>query len=173
VSSVDLNSNTFLHAPGQHANVLPVVSAPAGQTLPGLQVTTEVFDSQSGFGALLTTEDELAPAPASLAPQGLAGSQTMRLIATAFPPVPCAGTLTFADSKGNPIGPSLQVNLSPGQSALLDLNGSVLGLQPGQRIEVQPRVTVQAPGSSCGASADVFDQATGRTWTYQSADVHQ
>jgi hypothetical protein len=172
VTSVDLNSGTFLHALGQHANVLPVVSAPAGQTLPPLQVTTEVFDGQSGFGALLSTENELAAAPPSLAPQGLAGGQSMRLIATAYPPNACAATLSFADSKGNPTGTSLQVNLRPGQSVPLDFNSSILSLQPGQRIEVQPKVMVQSSGSSCGATAEVFDQATGRTWTYQSADVH-
>ena len=96
----------------------------------------------------------------------------MRLIATAFSPNSCAGTLSFTDSKGNPIGPSLQVNLSPGQSVPLDLHGSVLEVHSPQRIEVRPRVTVQAPGSSAWSQrADVFDQATGRTWTYQSADV--
>jgi hypothetical protein len=173
VTSVDLNSNTFLHVPGQHANVLPLVSAPAGQSLPGFRVTTEVFDGQSGFGALLTTENELGQAPSSLAPQGLAGGQTMRLIATGYPPTACVATLSFADSTGNPIGPALQVNLSPGQSMPLDLNSSVLGLQPGRRIEVQPKVTLQAPVSSCGAASEVFDQATGRTWTYQSGDIHQ
>lgn len=173
VSSVDLNSNAFLHAAGQRMNLLPAISAPAGQTLPAVQLTAEVFDSQSGFGALLAAENGLAPAPASLGPQGLAGGQTMRLIATAYPPNPCTGTLSFADSKGNPIGPSLPVNLSPGQSAPLDLYSSVLGLQTRQRIEVQPMVTLQAPDSSCAATSEVFDPITGRTGSYQNAHIHQ
>jgi len=40
----------------------------------------------------------------------------MRLIATAYPPTPCVTALGFADANGNAIGPSLNVNLNPGQS---------------------------------------------------------
>ena len=103
----------------------------------------------------------------------------MRLIAKAYPPSPCAGTLSFADSTGNPIGPSLAVNLYPGQSQALDLDSSTLSLQTGQRIEVQPIVTLAslassdptAPGSACGVSSEVFDRTSGRTGTFQTADV--
>ena len=86
-------------------------------------------------------------------------------------------TLSFANGAGNLIGTSLNVSLNPGQSAPLDLNSSVLGLQRGQRIEVQPKITLQVPvnsgSSACGATSEVFDQATGRTWTYQIADIYQ
>jgi hypothetical protein len=44
-------------------------------------------------------------------------------------------------------------------------------LQAGQRIEVKPLVTLTAAGSACRSVSDVFDRATGRTSTYQSAEL--
>jgi len=183
LSSVDLNSSTLHLSPGEHAEVFPVISTATGELLPAVQITTEVFDSQTGFGVALTSSGLPAPPP-SLAPQGLAGGQAMRLIATAHPPNPCIATLSFADGKGAPIGPSLSVDLKPGESKVLDLDSAALNLPVGQRIEVQPRVTLQGPvsaspgeertrhegavGPACAAVADVFDKTTGRTSTIKT-----
>jgi hypothetical protein len=188
LSSVDLNSSALHLSPGEHADVFPVITTATGEPPPAVQITTEVFDSQTGFGVALTSSGLPAPPP-SLAPQGLAGGQAMRLIATAHPPIPCIATLSFADGKGAPIGPSLSVDLKPGESKVLDLDSTALNLPVGQRIEVQPRVTLQGPvnaspgeegtrheravGPACAAVADVFDKTTGRTSTYQNAQIQQ
>jgi hypothetical protein len=163
---------------GQHTEVIPVVSAPAGQTLPPLQLTAEVRDSLTGFGALLTTSTGLSPPPASLAPQGLAGGQIMRLTARAFPVDPCSAILSFANSQGVAIGPSLTVNLSPGQSQSLDLTSAMLNVGFGKSAVVQPMVALQQPisaavvaGNACMVASDVFDPVAGRTWTYQIANL--
>jgi hypothetical protein len=179
VASFELAPGVSPVALGQHTEVIPVVSAPAGQILPPLQLTAEVRDSLTGFGAVLTTSTGLSPPPASFAPQGLAGGQIMRLTATAFPTDPCNATLSFANSQGVAIGPSLTVNLSPGQSSQpLDLNSAALNLSLGQSAVVQPQVALQQPigvaavaGSACTVASDVFDPFAGRTWTYQIANV--
>lgn len=165
VTSVDWIANTFMANAG-HMDVIPMVSLPPGQAVSTLQLTSEVFDSQTSLGAVL-----IPPSLRStLAPQGLAAGQTMRLIATAVAPGPCVATLSFAGSDGSPIGPTLQVDLMAGQSDSLDF-ASPESLQPGQRIEVQPKVTLRTGNSACRAVSEVYDQATGRTSTYQSADV--
>lgn len=184
VSSVDLNSAAFVTELGRHVDVIPVVSAPEGQLLPAVQMTVEVFDRLTGYGAVLTSVNGLAPPPATLAPQGLAAGQTMRLTATAwppnpiYPPEPCNATLSFVNSEGVAIGPSVSVNLSPGQSQSLDLKSAALNVTLGHPMLVQPVVTLQpvigaavAAGPACMVSSDVFDTIAGRTWTYQTANV--
>ncbi len=176
-ASVDFNANMLVNAAGQHVDVVPAVSAAPNAFLPPVQLTTGVFDRVTGIGSVLTTSTSVPPELSSMGPQGLAGGQIMRMVVTAFPPAPCAGTLSFADSKGNPIGSTLAVDLPPGQSKFLDLDASTLSLQTGQRIQVQPMLTLQAPigaavttsASPCAAAAEVFDRATGRTLTYQTA----
>ena len=178
VSSFELAPGTSPVPLGHHTAVVPVVSAPPGQALPPLQLTTEVLDSLTGFGAVLTTATGLAPPPASLAPQGLAFGQIMRLTATSVPPDPCDAALSFANSEGTAIGPSVTVNLGPGQSQSLDLTAASLNLTPGHQAVIQPMVALQpvigiaAPVSpACMVSSDVFDTLLGRTWTYQIANL--
>jgi hypothetical protein len=68
-----------------------------------------------------------------------------------------------------------QVNLGPGQAAFLDLAAAGL-VRVGQRAELRPVVTVlsSAPAPSvCVATAEVYDQFTGRTWTWQPANPAQ
>lgn len=179
VSTFELDPGTAPVAFGHHTTVVPVVSAPAGQVLPPLQLTTEVLDSLTGYGALLTTATGLASPPASFSPQGLAPGQVMRLTATTAIPIdPCIATLSFANAQGVPVGPSLTVNLSPGQSQSLDLTSAMLNVPLGKSFLVQPMVALQVPigaapvGSpACMVSSDVFDVITNRTWTYQVANV--
>jgi hypothetical protein len=178
ISSFELAPGTSPVPLGHHTAVVPVVSAPPGQVLPPLQLTTEVLDSLTGYGAVLTTATGLAPPPASFAPQGLAFGQIMRLTATAFPPDPCDATLSFANSEGAAIGPSVTVNLSPGQSQSLDLPSAALNLTPGHQAVIQPMVALQpvisiaaVAAPACMVSSDVFDTLLGRTWTYQTANL--
>jgi hypothetical protein len=178
-SSFELSPTVSPVAVGQHTQVVPVVNAPEGKALPPLQLTTEVFDSSTGYGAVLTTVTGLAPPAASFAPQGLAGGQTMQLTATASPAGPCLATLSFANAQGIAIGPSLTVNLNPGHSQSLDLTGAMLNVGIGTNVIVQPMVELQAPigavaftgESACMVASDVFDPIGGRTSTYQIANV--
>jgi hypothetical protein len=173
IAWLDFNADAYVKQFGQRVEVQPVVallSNTAGSPLPS---TVEVFDQITGFGSSLVPAIQVSAAPL-FNPQGLAGFQTMRLNAVAYPPGPCLARLGFADPNGNQLGSTLAVNLSPGQAASLDLNADTLGLKLGQRIEVLPIVTVTPPvttgppvASVCGASAEVFDQITGRTETYQ------
>jgi len=184
-ASLDLLVDSIAPQPGERVEVRPVVEiaavgAPVGAAAlapPAVELpeVTEVFDRLSGHGTVLVPAKSAYPARPVFAFQGLAGGQTMRLVVSAFPPNPCAGALGFANEDGNPVGPSLQVNLQPGQAAVLDLNSDTLGLEPGQRMELQPVVsttpsTAAGPAipSACQANAEVFDNASGRTATYQT-----
>jgi hypothetical protein len=175
---LDLDVNTLVQSAGQRVLVRPVVTTgnPVGTAveLPApqvpLQVVTEVFDKVTGFGTVLAPAVDV-PANPVFAFQGLAGGQTMQLTVTAAgSAAPCLATLSFADRDGNAVGTSMQAALQAGEATSLNLSAAVLNLKAGQRVELQPVVSVEASSnSSCLASAEVFDNVTGRTWTYQAA----
>jgi hypothetical protein len=168
VQSVDLNTNLVVPVNG-HADVRPQISTVPGAYLPPLLATTEIFESATGFGRVLTTT---STGGVQFGPQGLAGGQVMRVIASAFPPDPCSATLSFSDRMGNPVGPSLTVNLKPGLSDPLNLDANVLGLQTGQRTEVQPIVTLaNTAGVACAVSSEVINKGNGQAGTYQQIFV--
>jgi hypothetical protein len=167
VATLDLNANALGVTQGQHVEVRPVVNR-VGAILPPLRMTAEIFDSATGVVTALESGPTV-PGPA-FGPQGLTGGQTIRITVIAYPPNPCAGTLSFAGRNGVAIGPTLPVNLAPGQGASLDLNSNMVGLAALQRIELQPMVTLKTPATgsvACAASSEVFDTITGRTASYQ------
>ncbi len=93
---------------------------------------------------------------------GLVRGQTLQLNIVAIPPDPCFATLGFQDVNGNPLGATLTVTLQGGQSASLALNGNSLTNTPGQRVEVQPTVTLAAGvASQCSASTEIYDNLLG------------
>jgi hypothetical protein len=95
-----------------------------------------------------------------LEPVGLTAGQTVRLRVTARPPDSCAAQLGFLDGSGSPVGPSAQVSLQAAQSTSLDLPSSPVVKEPGQRVEIQPRVTPD-PGiaeSACQTDVVVLDK---------------
>jgi hypothetical protein len=95
---------------------------------------------------------------------GITRGQTLQLNVVAFPTGPCYAQLGFQDSNGNPAGTTTSVTLQPGQSASLAINGNSLTNSLGQRVEVLPTVVpVAGIVSSCGASAEVFDNLLGIT----------
>ncbi len=188
-ASLDLNANTVLKRFGQRVELRPVaITFPPDPCV----VSAEVFDNFTGFSTLVIPAtsvlippgpNEIAPGPPNFGMQGLAVGQVLRLNAVAYPPnpayppSPCTATLGFADHNGNAVGAATTVNLSPGQTASLDLNSSVVIANPftggsfaifGQRVEVRPLVrllpTSVAP-NACQVSAEVFDTFTGRTWS--------
>jgi len=155
---------------------MPIVTPPPGApAFAGqLQASAEVFDNLISFGTIFVPGKISLPSVSTFAPQGLAGGETIRLTAFSYPPTPCVATLSFADHNGRPLGSTLPVSLSGVQSASLDLNANALSLKLGQRVEVQPIVTLTplvgdiAPQAlACPASVEVFDHLTNRTWTYQ------
>lgn len=89
---------------------------------------------------------------------GLVRGQTLQLNIVAYPPDPCFATLGFQDVNGNAVGTTSSVTLQGGQSASLTLNGNSLTNVAGQRVEVQPVVTLTAGiVSQCNASAEIYD----------------
>lgn len=185
--SLDLNVSEFIHQPGQRIEVQPVITvAPDGEEasnggeetaerermrrrLPQVSATVQILDALSGFDILLYPAPQPGASSPALVPQALAGGETMRFNAMAGAANPCIGQLSFADKNGDPLGPSIQLDLRPGTGTSLDLNADTLGLAFGQRIEVQPIVIVMPPltagpplTSVCQTSVEVFDHISGR-----------
>ncbi|MGA3100024.1 MAG: hypothetical protein ABSF25_26525 [Bryobacteraceae bacterium] len=94
---------------------------------------------------------------------GITRGQTLVLNVVAFPPTPCDAQLGFLNSTGLPVGPSQQVQLPPGQSASVALNGNSLLATFGHRMELLPIVAVAGGGTSCVASVEVVDNLLGAT----------
>ena len=100
---------------------------------------------------------------------GIARGQSLRLNVAAAQGDSCNAALSFVDTNGIPIGPPTKtVNLAAGQADFLDLPRNLLPGGPPIRVEVRPVVTL-TPGPTvpvCVASAETFDQLTGRTWAF-------
>ena len=134
--------------------------------------SVEVFDAFTGLSLVAYPVPQ--PDLPNVAPQfgmaGIALGQVLRLNVVAFPPNPCSATIGFRNSSGQPVPvPDKTVYLNPGEAAFIDLPAGALGIQFGQRAELQaPVVTLQpAPNGSseCQATAEVYDRFSGRTWT--------
>jgi hypothetical protein len=159
--------------------ILPVVTPASGSATFSASVTAsaEVWDDLLAIGSAFTSGVAAYPNAPAFTPQGLAGAQIMRLTAFSTAPNPCAATLSFEDANGNPLGTTKLVNLTGGQSASLDLAASAAAVKIGQRIEVQPMVTLSpmasgGPQSVCPASVEAFDILTGRTETFQPGEIN-
>ena len=190
-ASLDLDPEAVATLTGLLKVVVPVVGPPPGAaSVAPLEATLELFYPTDQRGSVLAVHrpepSEPVPSP-SFGPQGLAPGQTIALLVNAIPPgppnhppQPCVATLSFADKSGNPIGPSMPVDLLPGKVKSLTMGFPTPEVPPGptNRIEVQPIVTL-APAaprpapviSECLASAVVYDSQTGRTLSYQSGDA--
>jgi hypothetical protein len=147
----------------QRGELQPVVTIAPGAAC---AATVEIFSTATGATQL--TYPQPTPDLPGVTPQlglvGLALGQTVRLNVVAFPPVPCFDLLRFLDSHGQPQPiPDLPVALQAGQAAFLDLPAALLGLSPGQRVEVQPLVMLTDGTSACQATVEVFSTATGKT----------
>jgi hypothetical protein len=169
---------------GGREEVRPAVTllqSPGGRT-PSCLANAEILDSFSGFSLVLANGSFVTANPEPFFPLlGAAWGQVLRLNLVAWPPNPaapaiCNAQLSFVDRLGNPAGPAPKVvNLSQGHADFLDVAGSRLVSQFGQRAELRPVVTVYPPipivpgaaaTSACAATAEVYDQFTGRTWAW-------
>jgi hypothetical protein len=164
---VDLTAASLGIQPGGRREFQPVVSLAAGaQNACGASV--ELFNSATGVSQVaIPTPDSGTP---NVAPQfgmiAIVPGQTLRLNVVAFPPNPCVATIGFLASDGSQAGGTSTVTLAPNHADFLDLPAVMLALQPGERAQLQPVVTLLAGPtgvSACQADAEVFDVRTGRT----------
>jgi hypothetical protein len=174
--SLDLKGNTLIWPPtpiGGRMEVRPVVTmlpSPGGGA-PACLASAEIVDSFSGFSLVLAPGVIAWPPDPVFGLQGVAWGQVLRLNVVAWPPGPiggvvCVARLSFVDKLGNAAGPAPKmVNLSSGHADFLDVAGASLVAHFGQRAELRPVVTM-LPGapSVCAATAEVYDQFSGRTW---------
>jgi len=130
--------------------------------------TTEVFDNLTGYTRVVIPENPVLIQPGPISMPTAAGSigvgllESVRLSVTGAESNSCIGIIGYDDANGNPLGSSLNVNLAPGQTAFLDLNGNTLVRRLGQRAQVQP-VFTPAVGTVgiCQPSVEVYGQILG------------
>src|ERR1035437_2906111 len=177
---LDLHGSTLALPFAGRAEVRPVV--PRAKPLVGgasaCLANAEILDSFSGFSLVLAPGATVTVNPIPIFPlQGVAWGQVLRLNLVAWPPTPitpsvsCSAQLSFVDKLGKPAGPAPKVvNLSLGQADFLDVAGARLVTQFGQRAELRPVVTIVTTGAAapavCAATAEVYDQFSGRTWAW-------
>jgi hypothetical protein len=157
---VDLNGASLVAA-DQRVELLPtVIGFDGALTGAGCVASVEIIDNANGVTTVLAAGAVGLPSEPVFGMLGVTSAQTVRLNVVAFPPTPCIGTISWVDKNGAPIGTSLAVQLSPSDATHLDLPG---GGALGQRAEVRPVVTVA--GGACIASAEVYNNTTGKTKT--------
>jgi hypothetical protein len=167
---VDLTAASLGILFGQRREFQPVVTlTPVNDSPSRCAVSAEIIDTASGLSMVAIPQPPLSMP--NVSPQfGMAGiglGQVLRLNVVAYPPDPCFGSIGFRDSSGQVLLPGLKnVSLNPGSADFVDLTAASLGVQFGQRMELQPVVMV-TPGpngaSACQASAEVFEVFTSRT----------
>ena len=177
---VEVNLNTIPGSVRRRVELLPAVSVAEGECV----AAAEVYENITGRtmahtpGLLLPAQPGLLlPAVREpLTPTGAALSQILRLgVIRGFDPQPdppgCSVVIGFADADGAAVGPSRAVDLQPGESAVLDLDPSLLLPASGEPLRarrfVRPQLLLPASGggdmSGCLASVQVYDRLTG--WT--------
>ena len=84
-------------------------------------------------------------------------------------PEKCLGNLGFLDEAGQPIGPTMFVDLAPGGATFIELAyGSVLGRR-GERREIRPTFQYLEGSGECGTSVEVYDRYTQRDQVHRSS----
>jgi hypothetical protein len=166
-ASLAINGNTLTNVPGQRVEVLPTVTFTPGTAAGQCNASAEVYDDVFGISSVFVPGSVGWPPDPIFGLLGVTELQTVRLNVVAFPPSPCVGQLSFVNSNGAPVGNTLNVQLAPGQAAWLDLPGSTLVTQLGQRAEVRP-IVISAdgdgvPNGGCVASAEVYVNGLGVT----------
>jgi hypothetical protein len=138
----------------------------------------EVLNSSTGVGSVFYPGIPVPPttnitgSPAFM-PQGVILGQSIQINATAPPDSPCTALLSFTDTKGNAVGPSQTVTLSPGTTASLNFNPN--SLTRSGRQEFVPHLAPSIPAGASGAapaclgSAEVYIQRSGVVSTFQTS----
>jgi hypothetical protein len=173
-ASLDLNASTLISS--GRIELQPVVTAVAGTPLGSLSGSAEVYTTSDGVGSVFYPGIPVPPAssitgPPSFVPQGAVRGQSMQINALAPPDSPCVALLSFTNAAGTAVGPTQQVNLSPGAMASLVFN--VNPDTKSGREEFIPLITPNNPtgaqgvAPACLGSAEVFLQKSGALSTYQ------
>jgi len=171
-ASLAINGNSLTSRLGERVQVLPTV-APAAGIASSCQASAEIFDNALGITSVLVPGAVGYPPSPAIGMLGVTVLETVRLNVVAFPPDPCIGQISFLNSNGALVGNALMsVNLGPGQAAFLDLPGSTLVSELGQRAEVRAVVTPSASdaSNSCVPSAEVYINGLGTTSSYYPPD---
>jgi hypothetical protein len=159
--SLTLTSDILGMPAGQRVEVRPVVTPLAGAPSQ-CGAIAEVVDNQSGLTSIVVPGAAASSAQPHFPPMEVALGQTLQLNAVANSTTPCSAQLSFVDSNGRPVGPSTLVNLSPGHAAFLDISASA----PNELLRPVVTAVPGAAASTCNGSAELFDQASGRTLAY-------
>jgi hypothetical protein len=177
-ASLDLEVSTLISS-GRvelQPTVTSVVGTPSGGSLQG---SVEVFTASNGVGSVfypgIPIPASNVTGPPSFVPQGVVYGQSIQINALAAPDSPCVALLSFADINGNPIGPTLNVDLSPGTMTSLTFNPDSITQSAGRQ-EYVPQIAPSNAGnpaggpgidSACLASAEVINQPSSVVATYQ------
>jgi hypothetical protein len=103
-ATLAVNGNSLTTALGQRVELLPTLTGPDGApTAAACVASAEVVDNVLGVSMVLVPGAVGWPPDPMFGMLGVAILQTVRLNVVAFPPSPCAGTISFADNNGNPI----------------------------------------------------------------------
>lgn len=174
-ASLTLNGDTLTKKIGTRVEVQPTIVTEGTYPPTSCIASAEVMDNLLGITWVAVGGSVGYPPQPWFGMLDLNWFQTARLNVVAYPPDPCIGQLSFANSSGTPVGKTLSVNLNPGQAAFLELPGSVLyppeplGFPP---VPVHPMVTLaSATGgdvspTACVASVEVYITLTGQTTAY-------
>jgi hypothetical protein len=175
-ASLTLNGDTLTKKIGARVEVQPTIVTEGTYPPTSCIASAEVMDNLLGITLVAVGGSVGFPPQPFFGMLDLTWFQTARLNVVAFPPDPCIGQLSFANSSGAPVGKTLSVNLNPGQAAFLELPGSVL--YPPQPVlgypptPIHPMVTLaSATGgdvspTACVASVEVYITLTGQTTAY-------
>ena len=169
-ASMAVNGNTLVKGFAQRIELLPAFSPSTQYPPTPCHASAEVFENLLANTTTLVQGNPDYPyivGSVYNGPVGITLFQTARLNVVAYPPNPCIGSISFADSNGNAIGKPLSVNLSAGQATFLELPGTEVVSKFGQRAEIQPVVNAAAgtPGN-CIASTEIYTTLTGENAVY-------
>ena len=177
-ASLSLEASTLISS--GRIQLQPVVTSPPSTALgvsPGpAQGSLEVYTTSNGVGSVLyqgipvPTGQSIA-GPLSFPPQGVILGQSMQINVMAPPDSPCVALLSFANVSGTAVGPTKQVNLSPGTMTSLVFNPN--SLTKSGREDFIAQITPNNPtggagvAPACLGSVEVFLQKSGDISTYQ------
>jgi len=161
-AEIAINGNSLTSEKDDRVEVLPTIVVNGGDSPSACVASAEVFANVSGIANVLVPGTVGFPPAPVFGMVGVTSVETVRLNVVAFPPSPCAGTLSFVNNDGTPVGGTLNVQLSDGQAAFLDLPGNAVVAKAGQRAVVHPVVSVTS-SDACIASAEVYLNSTEAT----------
>jgi hypothetical protein len=164
--SLTLDSAVLGLPAGQGVDVRPLVTPLAGAPSQ-CGAIAEVVDNQTGLTSIVIPGMVVSSAQQHFPPMEVALGQTLQLNAVANGSTPCSAQLSFVDSTGKPAGPSTVVNLFPGHAAFLDVSARA----PNELLRPVITAVPGAAASTCNGSAELFEQASGRTLAYATGQL--